>query len=452
MARFSRPDRGAGTRSRGLAERLRRLLRTEFHGGLFLLIAALVALAWANLPPISESYEDVWHTEAGFDLGFIAVSMDYRHWVNDALMVIVFFVIGLEIKREMAEGDLLNVERAVLPAAAAVGGILVPALIYLSLNPSGQQTDGWAIPTSTDIAFSLAVLALVGPRVSSHLRIFLLTQATVDDIAIIIIVALVFAGHLSFTPLLIAALLLILVLAYKQRRGANLVVYVVLGGMLWLAVLHSGVHPTIVGAVLGLLTPVTSSFRPMDFERQRDALIDRYEDSLARGDKAAQESDLEELESLIRKAESPEKRLEHSLVPARNLLLMPLFALANAGIPIDLDIVEAAITSPVAQGIVIGLVLGKPLGVFVFAWLAARIGIARLPEDTRWRDIFALSFLTGIGFTVSLFITNLALADDDQTAEIATIAIFAAAIFSSVFGWVVLRIIHAGHREQGGRE
>ncbi|MEX2046074.1 MAG: Na+/H+ antiporter NhaA [Chloroflexota bacterium] len=371
-------------------------LSAEVAGGVVLLGATLVALAWAN-SPAAGSYEELWRTRISIRVGeHELVSMDLRHWVNDALMALFFFVIGIEIKRELVEGELKSARRAALPVVAALGGLLLPALIFLSLNAGGPGMSGWGIPIATDIAFAVGVLALFGSRVPHALKVLLLSIAIVDDIAAIVVIALIYSGAIDFRPLAMAAVLVLGVVGLWRipRFWRDPLVALLMVGV-WSAVFASGVHATIAGVALGLVAPVRG------------------------GDPA------------------PAERLLKTLHPWTSLLVVPLFALANAGLRLDPQAFTGALVSPVAVGIAVGLVVGKPVGIIVASWLAVRAGVAVLPHGVRWPQIGGIGATAGIGFTVSLFIASLSFAVEEIEST-AKVGILVGSVIAAIVGTVLL--------------
>ena len=388
--------------------RLRVFLNTEAAGGIVLLGATLAALLVAN-SPVADSYESLWRADVRFAWGGFEVAQDIRHWINDGLMTLFFFVVSLEIKRELVVGELNDKRRAMIPVVAALGGMAVPALIYAAFNAGGSGASGWGIPMATDIAFAVGVLALLSDRIPSGLKVFLLSLAIVDDIGAILVIALFYSGGIEFAWLITAAGLLALVVLLRRLKIHWVPVYVVVGIAVWLATLESGIHATIAGAALGLLTPA----RPSD----------------PRGSEA------------VSVAES----LEHLLHPWTSYVVIPLFALANAGIVLSVDAILGAFSSSVATGIVGGLVVGKIIGISGATWLAVRLNLGRLPEGVHWRHVVGASTVAGIGFTVSIFISALAFDDKDLVAE-AKMGVFLASLVAGLAGAAVLAI---GHRKSG---
>jgi len=427
MPRLDRRDRfgspGAGSSGAVRIAPLRNFLHTEAAGGVALVLAAAVALIWAN-SPWKASYEQLWHTQLVIGLGKHSIDLDLQEWVNDGLMAIFFFVVGLEIKRELVEGELREPRRAALPAIAAVGGMVVPALIYTVINAGGRGADGWGIPMATDIAIAVGVVSVLGSRVSPSLKLFLLALAIVDDIGAIVVIAVFYSNGLDLTALLVAVVLLGAVAVMRRVGVTSMLLYVVAGLAMWLALFESGVHATLVGVALGLLTPT----RPI---RQRHLIDETALTDLSTVEAARDTS------RLARESVSVVEWLEHVLHPWTSFVIVPLFALANAGIPLSADALSEALTSRIAYGVFIGLVVGKFVGVAGFAWLATRLRLGVLPEGTAWRDLLGVAAIAGIGFTVSLFITDLAFDDASRQNE-AKIGILAASLVATVIGSLIL--------------
>ncbi|HVL32408.1 MAG TPA: Na+/H+ antiporter NhaA [Actinomycetota bacterium] len=413
---------------------LKSFLDTEASGGILLLVAAVAALLWVN-SPWGDSYEELWHTTLTVRLGDLVISEDLRHWINDALMAIFFFVVGLEIKRELVSGELRDPRAAALPAFAALGGMIGPALIYAAINAGGPGSDGWGIPMATDIAFAVGVLALVGRRAPASLKLFLLSLAIVDDIGAILVIALFYTDSVSFYALGVAAALLLLIVGLQRAYVRAMPVYAVVAAGVWLAVFESGVHATIAGVVLGLMTPASPFQPPQAVSTHARRIADETSD-----DPAEAAEDVHHwlsLSSLSREAVAPLGRLEHLLHPWTSFVIVPLFALANAGVDLRGGGIGDAVANPVALGIIVGLVAGKIIGISSFAWLSTKIGLTRLPSGVRWSHIIAVSSVAGIGFTVSLFIAALAFSDAD-TLEAAKVGILLASVLAGILGAVLM--------------
>jgi NhaA family Na+:H+ antiporter len=404
---------------------LRQFLDTEAAGGLVLLVSAVAALVWAN-SAWSASYRTLWHTELALRLGRFALIDDLQHWVNDGLMALFFLVVSLEIKRELVHGDLREPGAAAVPAIAAAGGMVVPAVLFLVVTATSGGSTGWGIPMATDIAFALGALAVLGSRVPGPVKLFLLTLAIVDDIGAIAVIAVFYGGeiHVAF---LAAAVALLAVMVGMRRAGVVWVApYVVLGIGVWLATRASGVHPTMAGVILGLLAPA----RPLTSA----AVARRWAADLADEPGPAE---LDAMTRLSKTSVSPAERLEHLLHPWTSFLVVPVFALANAGVSIKADSFDAPGAAGVTAGVVLGLVAGKVVGITAAAGLAVRSGLGRLPEGATWPMLAGVAALGGIGFTVSLFIAELAYGPG-PLQDAAKIGVLGASVVAALAGTLAL--------------
>ncbi len=430
---------------RYVARPLREFLDTEVAGGIVLLAATLLALLWVN-SPLGDSYERLWTTELSLNLGNFELSEDLRNWVNDGLMAIFFFVVGLEIKRELVRGELRGARRATLPVIAAVGGMVVPALLYLSLNLGGPGSRGWGIPMATDIAFALGVLALVAPRSPHGLRTFLLSVAIVDDIGAIAVIAIFYSSGINLVSLGIAVGLLGFIYFLRSIRVWWVPIYVVLGAAVWLAVFESGVHATIAGVALGFLAPAHA----LEPEARRRIPLFEDEEGEAESDSAGElPASVARAAALRVQASTPViERLEHELHRWTSFVIVPIFALANAGVVLSRDAVGNALGSTVTLGIVLGLVVGKVVGIAGSTWVAARSGIGALPDGVDHAGMLGIAGLAGIGFTVSLFIASLAFEPDGPIDE-AKMGILLASVIASAVGGVLLRATRKQRQEEG---
>jgi NhaA family Na+:H+ antiporter len=418
---------------RSLPPVVRRFLETEASSGVLLVVAAAAALVWSN-SPWSDSYDRFWATEVALRVGTIGVREDLQHFVNDALMALFFLVVGLEIKRELVTGDLRDRRAAALPAFAALGGMVTPAVIYLAITAGGIGSDGWGIPIATDIAFALGVLALVGSSVPSSLKLFLLALAIVDDIGAIVVIAVFYTETLDVAALGLAIAAVIVSYGLRRIDVHWAPVHVLLGGACWLATYNSGVHATVAGVAFGLLTPA----QPL----MPAAVARRWSQDLSDEPSAAE---LRELTAIANESVSPAERLEYLLHPVTSYLIVPLFALANAGVDIRATALDAPGTGAVAAAVVAGLVAGKLLGVVGATWLAVRLRLATLPPNVDWRSMTGIGALAGIGFTVSLFVTGLAF-EDAALRDAAKLAVLAASVCASLLGAAILL---SGRRRPG---
>ncbi len=413
-------------------------------GGILLMAAAVVALVWSN-SPIASSYVSLWDTRLTIGLGDLTLSMTLLHWINDGLMAIFFFVVGLEIKREVLVGELASVRRATLPVAAAVGGAVVPALVFFFIVGSGPGARGWAIPMATDIAFALGVLALVGDRIPLGLRVFMAALAIADDLAAVVVIALFFTSDVSVTALVAAGGCLVLLVAANRLGVRRPVVYAILGLLLWLTILQSGVHATVAGVLLAMTIPARSRLDNADFAARARRIVDHFvrrEDSDEPTTIEEHHDALWDLETITERAQTPMLRFEHALLPWVAFVIVPIFAVANAGVAVVGDL-GSLLTDPVVLGVAIGLVIGKQVGITVATLLVVRAGLASLPSGVTMIHIYGAAWLGGIGFTMSLFISDLAFGGGPVLA-LAKVGILAASIVAGVGGYVILRFATRG--------
>jgi len=411
-------------------EPIERFLHVEAASGVVLLLCTLTALALAN-SPWSEPYLALWETPISFGLGTRIISHSLQHWINDGLMAVFFFVIGLEVKREIVLGELRDARRAALPIFAALGGMLVPALVYFALQPGGDAQRGWGIPMATDIAFVVGCLALLSTRVPSSLRVLLLSLAIADDIGAILVIAVGYTDSIDLRALGLGLAGLGAVWLASRMGVRSLLVYVLLGTLSWFAFHASGVHATIAGVALGLLTPARNLFGKgllrQAVARAAAVLQGEGWDSLQRRAHHVRQAQL-----AAREAVSPVEYIEAVMHPWVGFVIMPIFALANAGVVFH----ASDVTQPVALAVAAGLVLGKPLGIVSFCWIAVRLGWARLPEGVSWPVLIAGSCLAGIGFTMALFIAGLAL--EGQQLAFAKVGVLAASALAALLGLALL--------------
>ena len=403
-------------------EKFRHFLHLESSGGVFLVLATIIALILAN-SPAAELVADFWHAHAVVQVGPVTVDETLHHWINDALMSVFFLVAGLEIKRELVAGELRDAKRAALPAVAAIGGMVVPALIYTLINVGGDGANGWGVPLATDIAFAVAVLAIVGKGLPSGLKVFLLSLAIADDIGAVVVIALFYSSSISFAWLGIAGGFIAIVMLMKRVDIWFVPAYVLVGFGFWLAMFESGVHATLAGVILGLMAPAVAR-RPdptrVDVEATtpfavlREVLVDAKE------------------------TVPVTDRLIHILHPWTAFVVLPLFALANGGVAISGSGLADAAASPVTLGIVFGLVAGKTIGIVFATRIAVSAGLGSLPDGVTWTAVTGVALLAGIGFTVSLFITGLAF-DDPVTQDNAKIGVLMASVLAAGLGSFVLR-------------
>ena len=415
-------------------------IKSESAGAILLLVATALALLWAN-SSYSASYFAFWKRPLGINLGGFSLSMDLGDWIDDVLMSIFFLVVGLEIKREIVQGELSSWRRAALPAIAAVGGMVVPAVIYFGLNRHGDAARGWAVPMATDIGFAVGVLALLGKKIPSSLRVFLLALAIIDDLGAIVVIALFYTQDISVEATAIA-LGLLAVLVVLPRRVSNTAIYLILGLAFWVAVKKSGIHVTIAGAILGFLAPFEPRYEAGEIIPRTRRLLEKLGLALHDRQTVTAEVTLSELQVLAQGTESLAGRLEKGLHPWVSFGILPLFALANAGIVLSASQIQAAIVSPAAIGIFLGLVVGKVIGVAGSSFLAVRFRLAVMAEGATWNHFIGAGMLAGIGFTVALFVSGLAFATQDLQST-ARMAILFASLVSGVLGYTWLRFVHS---------
>jgi NhaA family Na+:H+ antiporter len=407
-------------------------VRIEASGGIILLISAILALLWANSAN-SETYFHFWETELAVGFGQFAFSLPLIEWINDGLMVVFFFVVGLEIKRQLTTGELSRPRRAILPLAAALGGMLIPAAIYLIFNAGGPGEQGWGIPMATDIAFTLGVLALLGSRAPLSMKIFFTALAIADDLGAILVLAIFYSSDIHWISLLIAGVILVVLILLNRARVYSPLPYALLGIGLWLAFLESGIHPTIAGVLLAATIPTWGAPDTRALLAQCVSVLDEFEVPTAQSANRAQVA-AQTLEAVADRMQSPAQRLEHSLLPWTTYLILPIFALANAGVVIEFD---QSLLSMVSIGIVLGLVLGKAAGITFFTWIAVRLRLADLPRNVSLRQIFSASWLAGIGFTMSLFIAGNAFRGNPDLLDEAKAGILVASVIAGIIGYVL---------------
>lgn len=420
---------------------LEHFLHVEAASGIVLLVAAVVALVWANSSWAS-SYEHLWHTPITFGFGESVFTQTLHFWINDGLMVIFFLVVGLEIRREIYEGELADLRRAALPVAAAIGGMAAPALIYLALNDAPAPRQGWGIPMATDIAFAVGVMALLGKRVPAALRVLLLALAIIDDIGAILVIAIFYSQGISWMWLLVAAAGVLGVTVFQRLGVRRALAYVLPGAALWVGMLQAGIHPTIAGVILGLLTPVRAWFGKEGFVAATRDAVENFRVHIQREghDVHDLQEPLRRIEQAQREALSPVVRIQTALHPWVAFGIMPLFALANAGVSLrglsDLD----ASSISVILGVLLGLVVGKPLGILAASFASVKLGICTLPRGVTWGGILLVGLVAGIGFTMAIFIAGLAFADATLLAA-AKLAVLISSGLAAVAGLLTGRLL-----------
>lgn len=415
---------------------LERFSHIEAVSGIVLLLAAVIALIWAN-SPVAESYEHFWNTQLTLGLGDYSVSRSLHFLVNDGLMTIFFLVVGAEIRQEIRDGALANMKLATLPLGAALGGVMMPAIIYMLLNHSTEANAGWAVPTATDIAFAVGVLALLGKSIPSGVRILLLALAIIDDIVAILIIAVFFTDSLDYLWLVVAVGGLALVLLFQRMGISKAYTYVLPGAVVWFGLLKTGVHPTLAGVILGLMTPVNSKptvERPLEtIGRTFHELMDRF--SLSRHNPESVARPLKQLRHAQREVLPPVQRIQVGLHPWVAFGVMPLFALANAGVSLAGANLDEAVSHSVFVGVILALVLGKPLGVILATIMLVRLNICTLPDGVTWKGVVLVGLLAGIGFTMSIFIASLAFSDPTLLSS-AKLSVLAASTVAAILGLI----------------
>jgi NhaA family Na+:H+ antiporter len=421
-----------------------RMLAGQFAGlstssGLLMLIGVVLALAWAN-STWEARYHAIWDSHLSLGLGARALDLTLHHWVNDGLIVLFFLIVGLEIRRELTVGDLANPRHAAFPVAAAIGGMLAPALIYVAFNATGPDRHGWGVPMGTDTAFALGLLALLGKRVPLALRVFVATAAIADDVGSIVVIAFFYTATISVPALVMAFVLFLVALGLNRARVYGTLPYVIVGLLLWLAVLASGVHPTLAGVLLAFTIPTRSSPNAGGLLAQAEAVFKGIEaPAIGERSEARYQAAVRALEEMTERLLSPAQRMARDLQPWSAYLVLPIFAFANAGVPLDIDWRE--FLTPVSLGVGFGLLLGKPLGIALGAWLAVRIGAAEKPREIRWPQVVGAGFLCGIGFTMSFFIAGVAFTDQERLS-IVKLSVLGASVLAGMTGWSILSNAH----------
>lgn len=418
--------------TRALVLPIQRFIHIQGISSIALLSAAVIALVWAN-SPWQESYHHVWEME----LSLSRLNLPVHAWINDALMAIFFFLVGMEIKHEIVHGELADIRRAALPVFGALGGMIVPALLFAVLNHGHAGQHGWGVPMATDIAFSLGVLGMV-KGVPSDLKIFLLTLAIADDIGAIIVIAVFYSGSLDRGALLAGLIILGAIFLILKLGIVRPILYFVLGIGFWIAILRSGIHATIAGVILGFMVPTTAPLSLNDFQDIATQMARNFRDAMARGDVQDAKNLLGSFDALLNNTESASERLTRLLNDWVSFLVLPLFALANAGVTFSAGAWRELATSRIAWGIMLGLVVGKPMGIVGFAAAAVRAKLAQLPPAVNWKQLTAVGMLAGIGFTVSIFISSLAFEHPEHLTE-AKAAVLGASVIAGLIGYLALR-------------
>jgi NhaA family Na+:H+ antiporter len=428
----------------GASFNIGKYIREETLGGFLLIIATIVALAWANSGYYG-LYHHIWHEiKFGFSFGDFELKFSLMHWINDGLMATFFFVVGLEIKREVIAGELSSIKKASLPIAAAVGGMLLPALIYVLFNYNNPQNlDGWGIPMATDIAFALGILSLLGNKININLKIFLMALAIADDLGAILVIALFYTDTIHIAQLINAGIFLAVMLGANRLGVRHALFYAILGFFgVWISFMFSGIHASIAGVLIALTIPVRTKITEKQYVEDVCVLVDKFEKAKPNDNALLTQHQahlMTKISRLSDDAQTPLQKLEHALHPFTAYFVLPLFALANAGVRIEGNLLDM-LFHPVALGIMAGLILGKFIGISLFSRLMVKLKVAVLPEGVTWKHIYGVGLLAGIGFTMSIFISGLAFADESMV-QVAKVGIFAASLISAVAGLLVLNSI-----------
>ena len=394
---------------------LHSFLESQTSGGLVLLICTVIALVVANVPAL-QHLQELWHVEAGISIGNFKIEMSVMHWINDALMAVFFFVVGLEIKREMLVGELSSVKKATLPIFAALGGMLVPAAIYAIFNHGTPTSNGWGIPMATDIAFAVGVISILGKRCPSALKIFLLALAIVDDLGAIIVLALFYPSHeLNFVFMGLALVVFLILILFNKMKVNSPYVYMMFGLVLWYFVFRSGIHATIAGVLLAITIPSKTTINEVRFFVKVKHLLEKFkENGNSEVEVLENPKQMEVIHDINEEVDAINPlmhRFESALHPISHFLIIPLFALASAGVPLDARTLQRSPMPAGVPGMFCGLVLGKPIGITLFSYISVKTRLAELPGGVPWKQIFAIGMVAGIGFTMSIFVDNLAFSD-----------------------------------------
>ncbi len=429
------PNTWRETRLVHLFSPLEDFLKRSASQGIVLLIVTAIAVILAN-STLNHAYEAFLHTPIGLSIGSFELKESLLHWINDGLMAIFFLLVGLEIKREILVGELSNMRAALLPIGSAIGGAVIPALVYVAINAQNGNLQGWGIPMATDIAFALGVIALLGDRIPNSLKVFVTATAIIDDLIAVLVIAIFYSSGINVGALAIGFGLLALLIIANMIGIRSLIVYLGLGIFVWVAFLQSGIHATIAGVLVALTIPARSNSDDNLFQKRIQTLLHRFEVKEPEIDED-REAVLLELEHVLEQTQSPLQRLEHSLRDVSAFIIMPIFAFANAGVVISLEKLTGGLL-PVTIGIIIALVIGKPVGILAASWIMKRSGIASLPSQVNWRQMVGVACLGGIGFTMSLFVASLAFTESNALDD-AKIGILIASVIAGVVGYVILR-------------
>lgn len=419
-------------------------IHRQTTSGYLLMGCAIIALLLAN-SALHHQYEEILHASISITIGELTLVKTLHHWINDGLMALFFFVVGLEIKREILVGELSDPRQAALPIIAAAGGMIMPAMLYAIINANSGAINGWGIPMATDIAFAVGALVLLGSRVPKPLITFLVALAIADDLGGVLVIALFYTADINTTALIIGCCLLLLLIGLNLGGIRKPLPYFLIGTLMWLAMLKSGVHATVAGVLTAFTIPARPKFEPSDFSNRVRGLLDKFDRSYRPGESIMnneeQRSILQTLHNGIQLVETPLQRLEHNMHFPVAYLIIPIFALANAGIPLSLENLSQTLSHPVTLGVMTGLIAGKLLGIAGFSWLALKLGAGRLPEGVHFKQIIGVALLGGIGFTMSIFISELAFINSPQELLMAKTGILFASLIAGVTGYFYLKFV-----------
>ena len=416
-------------------------LHSQTTTGMILMFVTILALVLAN-SSFAEIYSGILHTKIDFTIGSWELSHSIHHWINDGLMAIFFFIVGLEIKREVLVGELSNIKVAILPILSAIGGMLFPALIFFAINFNEVGMNGWGIPMATDIAFAISALILLGKRIPTALITFLVALAIVDDLGAVVVIATFYTEQINVLPLELAGVSLLILISFNRFGIHSILPYFIVGLFLWFFMLESGVHATLAGVIIALTIPSRPKFSPKNLSSEIKDMLKNYDKQpIENGNlNENQKHILDSIKDKIDQVGTPSARLEHDLHLPVALIIIPLFALANAGITINFDSIGSTIVQPVSVGIIAGLILGKVIGIFGTVWVAVKMKVASLPEKSTMTQIFGVAFLGGIGFTMSIFVADLAFINNEELIFQAKVGVLTASLFSGLFGYFWLKI------------
>ncbi|WP_331775240.1 Na+/H+ antiporter NhaA [Sulfurospirillum sp. 1612] len=423
-------------------------LHAQMTSGAILMLMTVVALLWIN-SPLAEIYEHILHTHITLSIGSFTLDHDVHFWVNDGLMTLFFFLVGLEIKREILVGELSDIKVSILPILAAIGGMIIPAIIFQIITNGQEGSEGWGIPMATDIAFAVSVIVLLGNRVSKQLVTFLVALAIVDDLGAVSVIAIFYTAQINMMALMIAIGLFFVLIVFNRFGIRSALPYGIVGVFIWFFMLESGVHATIAGVLVAMTIPSLPKFNPKLFSQPMKKMLDDFCDYPIGDDfvlKDEQKIIVKKMKQKIIGVEAPLNRYENALHLPIGLMIIPLFALINAGIPIDFSSLGMLLGQPVSLGIIFGLVVGKVIGIFGVSWLAIKLGIAKLPENATISQLFGVSFLGGIGFTMSIFVADLAYSTNPALLVQSKTAILSASVLAGLIGYFWLRFV--AHKKQ----